>query len=321
MFPERADGAEVFHHRAFGLPVRSYLRLPGLAPAAPRPGALTVGLASRAEIERLWSGPGDEPVWSTAIDGRPYTMELGEGDYLMTYGDEAVFLLSAGVRELRCAPTEHRTAAWQRFLLDTVLWSASLLSGIELLHASAVQGAAGVAAFAGFSGDGKTSLARELVRRGGALFSDDILALPPVTSELRAHPGPALMNVPREGARSDRLGDLGPVLAHFPDEDWVTVARAAVEPNRIAAVCLLRRRSGATLALRRLQATVLDLLPFTLGFPHLSGRMRQRFTLFARLATETPIYELSAPPDAPPASLADLVEPLIFRGVGQAWAA
>jgi hypothetical protein len=250
-------------------------------------------------------------------------MELGgDGDYLMTYGNEAVFLLSAGVRELRCAPTEHRTAAWQRFLLDTVLWSASLLSGIELLHASAVQGAAGVAAFAGFSGSGKTSLAVELVRRGGALFSDDILALPaPATGELRAHPGPALMNVPRERESCGGLGDLGHVLAQFPGEDWVTVARAAVAPDRIAAVCLLGRGAGRTLALRRLQPTVLDLLPFTLGFPHLSGRMRQRFTLFAQVAAEIPIYELSAPPGAPPASLADLVEPLVFRGVGQARAA
>jgi hypothetical protein len=249
-------------------------------------------------------------------------MELGaRGDYLMTYGDEAVFLLSADVRELRCAPAEHPGAAWQRFLLDTVLWSASLLSGIELLHASAVQGTAGVAAFAGFSGSGKTSLAVELVRRGGALFSDDILALPPRAGELQAHPGPALMNVPREPETCDGLADLGHVLAQFPGEDWVTVARAAAAPDRIAAVCLLGRGAGRTLALRRLQPTVLDLLPFTLGFPHLSGRMRQRFTLFAQVAAEIPIYELSAPPGAPPASLADLVEPLVFRGVGQARAA
>jgi hypothetical protein len=57
---------------------------------------------------------------------------------------------------------------------------------------------------------------------------------------------------------------------------------------------------------------VLDLLPFTLGFPHLRGRLRQRFVLFARLAAEVPVYELSAPLDAAPASLADAAEPLVF---------
>jgi hypothetical protein len=69
------------------------------------------------------------------------------------------------------------------------------------------------------------------------------------------------------------------------------------------------------LRLRPLRPTVLDLLPFTLGFPHLRGRLRQRFMLFARLAAEVPIYELSAPLDAPPRSLADLVEPLVFGPV------
>jgi hypothetical protein len=176
------------------------------------------------------------------------------------------------------------------------------------MHASAVRGSGGVTAFAGFSGGGKSSLARELVRRGASLFTDDILALPPVPDQLRAHPGPALMNLPRSGGREG----VGEVIGRFPDKDWVTVPRAAREADRIAAICLLRRRSGATLALRRLRPTVLDLLPFTLGFPHLGGRLRQRFVLFARVAAEVAVYELSAPLQAPPQLLADVAAPLVF---------
>jgi len=307
---KRPESPSEFHYRAFALPLRSSFPLPGLAPAAAEPEPLSVQLAADSHIERLWSGADDEPVWVTAIDGRPYTMALGrEGDYLMTYGRDACFLLSPDLRELRCSPARPTEAGWRRFLLDTVLWSASLLNGVELMHASAVRGEAGVTAFAAFSGGGKTSLARELMRRGACFFADDIVAFPPSSDELRAHPAPALMNLPRHNAGHDRVGDM---LARFPGEDWVAVPGAAREPDRLTAVCLLRRLPGAGLALRRLRPTVLDLLPFALGFPHLRARLHQRFVLFARLAEEVPVYELSAPPDASPGSLADLVEPLVL---------
>jgi hypothetical protein len=310
MTPKRPESPSDFHSRAFALPLRSSFPLPGLAPAPAEAQPLRIQIAADSKIERLWSGADGEPVWVTAIDGRPYTMALGrEGDYLMTYGRDARFLLSPDLRELLCSPARPTEAGWRRFLLDTVLWSASLLNGVELMHASAVRSEAGVTAFAAFSGAGKTSLARELMRRGASLFADDILAFQPSSDDLHAHPAPALMNLPRHDAGHDRVGD---VLGCFPGEDWVAVPGAAREPDRVTAVCLLRRRSGAGLALRRLRPTVLDLLPFALGFAHLRGRLRQRFMVFARLAEEVPVYELSARPDVPPGSLADLVEALVF---------
>jgi hypothetical protein len=306
--PPEAAGA--FHYRAFALPLSSRFELPALRPAPAAAGALGLQLSTRTAVERLWSGGDLDPVWSTEIDRRPCVTRLGSnGDYLMSYGDEAIFLLSPDGRSLHCAPVDRLSASWQRFLLDTVLWSASLLSGVELLHASAVQGGAGVVACAGFSGGGKTSLAAELVRRDANLFADDILALPPTQGELRVHPGPPLMNLPHTQAGP---GGLGAVLARFDDEDWVEVKRAATRPDRLAAVCLLRRRAGAGLGLRRLSPNVLDVLPFALGFPHLQGRMRRRFALYARLAADVPVYELLAPLDASPGEIADLVDPLIF---------
>jgi hypothetical protein len=312
MTPRPPELARRFHYRAFALPLSSVFRLPGLAPAPPDSHSLSLELALASEIERLWSGSAEEPIWTTAIDGRAYTMSLGSaGDYLMTYGDDAVFHLSRDARELRCAPAVRSDLAWQRFLLDTVLWSASLLRGVELLHASAVRGTEGVVAFAGFTGSGKTSLAAELIRRGGALFTDDILALPP-TQGLRAHPGPPVMNLPNAQPGGRGPSDIGEPLARFSGEDWVQVRSAAAEPGRVAAVCLLRSRRGAAPTLRRLQPTVLDLLPFALGFSGSPERTRQRFLLFSRLAAEVPTYELSVSPGASPSLLADLVEPLVL---------
>ncbi len=132
-----------------------------------------------------------------------------------------------------------------------------------------------------------------------------------------AHPGPPVMNLPTAQRGSSGLSEIGEPLAHFPGEDWVKVTGAALDSDRVAAVCLLRRRRGEVRALRRLQPTVLDLLPFTLGFSRSPGRTRQRFLLFSRLAAEVPVYELSAPPDASPRSLADLVEPLVLGARGQ----
>jgi hypothetical protein len=322
MTPRPPEPERFFHYRAFALPFSSSFRLPGVvhAPTASHP--LILSLASSVEIERLWSGAAGEPVWTTAIDERLYTMELGNaGDYLMTYRDTGTFLLSPDMRELRCAPAARWAPDWQRFLLDTVLWSASLLRGVELLHASAVHGTKGVVAFAGFSGAGKTSVAAELIRRGGGFFTDDILALAPSLQGLRAHPGPSLMNVPRKGRSGVGFSGFCERLARFTNEDWVGLTDAAPEPDRVAAICLLRRRRGAGLSLRPLQPTVLDLLPFTIGFRHLRGRMRQQFMLFARLATEVPVYELFAPLDAPPPALADLVEPLVLGPAGHERAA
>ena len=311
------EAAERFHYRAFALPLSSSFRLVGLAPAVPADQALSLELAREGEIQRSWSGSAGEPVWTTVIDGSAYTMELGRaGDHLMTYGNDAVFHLSADGNVLRCAPADRSAKAWQRFLLDTILWSVSLLRGVELLHASAVCGSKGVVAFAAFSGCGKTSLAIEMVRRGSALFADDILALPPSSGELRAYPGPPVMSVP-DPRPGGGLGRLGEPLARFSGEVWLKVNDVAVEPAPVAAVCLLKRGRGAMPELRRLQATVLDLLPFTLGFSHPPSRMRERFVLFSRLAAEVPVYELSAPLDAPPPLLAELVQPLMLSTTGQ----
>jgi hypothetical protein len=191
MTPRPPELPRSFHYRAFALPLRSSFPLPGLAPTAAEPGALSLRLAPHSQIRRLWSGADGEPVWTTAIDGRPYAMTLGRGgDYLMAYGEEARFLLSADLRELRCTLARPGEPSWRRFLLDTVLWSVSLLRGVELLHASAVQSGAGVTAFAAFSGGGKTSVARELLLHGATLFADDIVAGPPLRESFEPTRGP-----------------------------------------------------------------------------------------------------------------------------------
>jgi hypothetical protein len=303
-------GEGCFHYRAFGIALRSSLLLPGLRPGKPVAKAVRLSTAGYHEIDARWSGSMRNPAWETRIDGRPYGMEVGcAGDHLMRWGHD-VFHLSADGARLICTPSMGNERRWQRFLLDTVLWSVSLLAGFEQLHGSAVAGDRGVICVLGPSGAGKSSVAAELVRRGLPLFSDDILALHEEGRQLRAHPGPALMNLANNPTSGVAPADVGEPLADFGAETWVALPDSGMRPCGLAAICVLDRRRGNGSALEPLQPTVLDLMPYSLGFPHLQRRVRSRFRLVSRVAAEVPVFRLSAEPSAPPSRLADLVEPL-----------
>ena len=99
---------------------------------------MTLRAAPAAELPSLL----DEPRYLRnlqAYDGAAFAMVEGpQGDVLFAYGRTALFHLSADLTTLRHAVGADEDLAWQRVLLDTVLWTVSLLRGFELLHASAV---------------------------------------------------------------------------------------------------------------------------------------------------------------------------------------
>jgi hypothetical protein len=286
--------------------VESSFDLPGLRPATAGGHPLTIQVVGDGEISA--PDPTAQPIWRTRIDGRPYAMWGGDG-YTMVHSGSAAYALSADLRTLRCSPVDAADPGWRRFVLDTVLWSVSLLRGFELLHAAAVEGPAGVVAIAAGSGGGKSSVALELLRRGADLFCDDILALAPTPrGGVLAHPGPALMNLPVDRAPDD--SGAFRELARFGDESWIVLPTGAATPRPVTAICLLERSPGATTELRPIEATGLHLLPHSLGFDHLDDRPRARFELFSTLAA-APILSLTADPDASPAVLADMLEPLL----------
>jgi hypothetical protein len=288
---------------AFGLCVHPDFCLPALEAADPAPGPAT--LAARLErYEPPRGRPGDELVWWTVFDGCPYTYYRGaDGDHRFVYGDRAVFHLSSDQRVLRCAPANFDEPGWQRLLLDTILWSCSLLRGFELLHASAVALPRGAVAFVTVSGGGKTSLAAELVARGSGLLCDDILAIGRVEGRIAGHPGPPVMNLPL----ASPVG-FGRELARFEDEAWIAVERAERRAQPLEAICLLERRPGASFALERLDSTVVHLLAHAKSFPADSERAARRFEVLSQVAAEVPIHRLSADLDVPAAELAALVE-------------
>jgi hypothetical protein len=284
-------------------------------PADAPDGTVRLELSTPAAVERAWSGPGEGPNWETVFpDGCFVRFQPGmAGDHRLAYGEQAAFHISPGADTLLCAPADPADPAWKRFLLDTGLWSVSLLRGYEALHASAVELPEGVVAFVAEMGGGKTSLAADFVRSGNPLFADDVVALRPADGEVRAYPGPPLMNLPLEQPETGPA-EIGTVLATFDDEAWVAVANRANGPRPLAAVYLLHRRAGLEDAVEGVAPNVLDLLPHSIGFHHLRGRRRTRFEAFAELAASVPVFKLMADTATTPAAMAHLVR----RSVAQA---
>ena len=299
---------------AFGLAIEGDFPLPGLhvhdGRSLPRE-KLRLERASTAEFEPLLREP-RVLRWLYVFDDCPYAMLDGaDGDVLIKYGHRALFHLSSDKQILRCAPVDEHNPTWQRVLMDTVLWTVSFLRGFELLHASAVQTEAGVVAYLGARGGGKTSLAAEHLRRGSPMFCDDILALDDGGPEVMGAPGPPLMNLPRDLV-SELVGEAN-VIADFGDERWVVVDTPPLTPQRLAALVVIDRATGLETRCSALDGTSLTLLPHAVGLPHMLAREWTRFELFGRLAATTPLLQLQADPSVPPAVLADVVEEGVAR--------
>jgi hypothetical protein len=292
---------------AFGLDVRADFQLPGARPLdAAGPGdGLALTLVPADELDPHLAEPRVLRMLHS-FSGCPYAMLEGAGgDMLICYGHRGMFHLSPDARELRCAPTNRSDVHWQRELLDTVLWSISLMRGFELLHASAVDTPAGVIAFVAASGGGKSTMAAEYLRRGHRLFSDDMVALEERGGEVVAHPGPRVMNLPWRLDPSDVGADP---IAAIGDERWVELPGPPPPARPLAAVVQVDRAPGHEPRCERLAGTSLKLLRYSVGLPYLEGRTKPRFELFGRVAAVTPLLHLTADLSVPAGAMADLVD-------------
>jgi hypothetical protein len=302
-------------HAALGLGFRLAFPLPGLPLRRLRAGAPIVDVLAVSEEQLLerWSGAAGEPLWQTIFeDGAGYVVQDGAaGDHLIEYADRPAFHLSADGLSLSCVDPPAQSAAWQRTLTDSVLWSVALLHGAVLLHASAVEGPGGAVAIVAAQGGGKSSLAAALALEGWPLATDDILAFERRGEQIVAHPGPNLMNVSRKLGSKLPADALGEVLATFTNaaasEDWVLVRRFSNGELPLAAVVLLKRAGSQAATITRIAATTLDVTPHTLAFRKMAGSPRRRFEAVSDLVERVPVFCVQAGVEVPPSELAAMV--------------
>jgi hypothetical protein len=268
------------------------------------------------ELAAAWSADGGAPLLRSqarprrsgfAVEAHP------KSGYLVRSGGFGAYLISRDGRRILLAPGPVESWRWQRLLTAQALPVAALVQGLELFHASAVQIGGRVVAFAGASGTGKTTVAARLLLAGATFVADDVLALERERDAVIAHPGPALMNLrhttPALFSHSERE-QLGVELGRDQGGARVLVRRKA-QARPLRALYLLDRRGRCTgsVHLRRLTPpSPAQLLAAAFGSAmRTPERLVRRLDLSAHLAQHVPVFELTAPRQAPPDALAEMV--------------
>ena len=115
------------------------------------------------------------------------------------------------------------------------------VSGFDVLHASGVRGRAGIVAFCGLSGTGKTTTALAMSHRHGyAVFGDDVIVLDKSDGAVFAHPLPFRGNLRPLTREALGFGDAPPVGdAGDPEPVAAVVVLERVEDPRRASVVRL----------------------------------------------------------------------------------
>lgn len=209
--------------------------------------------------------------------------------------------------DLRDASPENLSLVELR-LLGPVLSYWLELRGLLVLHGSAVSlGGRGVA-FLSAQGGGKSGLAAAMMRfAGGALLTDDVLAVAERDGGFVAQPGyPQMRMWPDEAehflGRFENLPLVHPELSKRRISVGPSgLGRFQGSPVPLAAVFLPQRRGeeGGGTDLRRVAPAeaVIELVRHSFA-PHMveaAGLQPGRFDALARLAQRIPVYRLSCP--------------------------
>jgi hypothetical protein len=229
----------------FGLDVCADRPLPFLetARAAPTGRRLEVSLAADGE-EPDW--PGGETISDERHPDGSVSFQIersAEAGYRIWGPEYGTSVVSSDGRRLRGAPGLGGIETWQRMLVAQALPFASVLHGLEVLHAGAVSIEGGAVAILGPSGAGKTSLALALCRGGADFLADDVLALERVDGELIGHPGAPMAGV--ANAEAERLrgeGEEGGEELAADSRERVVRTAVRAEPAPLRALFFLDRR-------------------------------------------------------------------------------
>lgn len=214
----------------------------------------------------------------------------GNGALRVDVPDIASFYYQHDADDVSAVP--HRPLP-TRFILDTyhhcVLPLILPALGTEVLHASAVTGTEGVAAFCGESGTGKSTIAVGLARRGYAIWADDAVAVDTASPQPTAIPLPFAVRLRPNSARFfDGARDRG---------GSATAAPVNTEPAPLAVLCVLRRmpEAAAPVAVERLdaasacQATLAHSYCFSVKD---LARKRRTIRNYLTITARVPAYEI-----------------------------
>jgi len=230
-----------------------------------------------SDVELCYDARGEVLAYCSATHGTLRVDMPGVAEFRLEPGADAVIAAPHGsvTRDLLVETFQH-------CVLPLMLPAL----GIEALHASAVAGEAGVVAFCGASGVGKSTIAVALSRQGRLLCADDAVAIDVASSVPHVVPIPFTSRLRPESARLLGAVDAEP-------------RRTAPEISGrlpLAAVCLLRRAPDASVAVAidRLDAATASsgMLAHAYCFSvRDAARKRRTVGNYLTLATRVAVYE------------------------------
>jgi len=311
-------GRAAWRSSAFGLALEGAFEAPGFARdlhAASDFPLVRLNLMSDPDVRAAWVDDQAERLVNWRFDdGRPVMTvdrhpELG---YRLFAIGQGVHVVSADGSRICSAPAGAEDWIWQRFLVGQVLPLAAVLSGREVLHASAVTIVGRAVCFVGESGAGKTSLALNLALRGAEILSDDVAAVSLRGPHLTVHPGPRLANLRHE--EDTRLGPRRALLGEAIGSDAEglrLVVPGAPAPARLSAVYFLDRAADVD----ELQFLELSDKPFSAlaaccftRFLSTPDRLRNQLRTYGTLVDSARLFRLCVPAGMGAAELSVHVE-------------
>lgn len=182
------SSSDLLHYRAYALEISSPMHLPELVSGGD-------GRDVSIRFGRVQSPPGSEDI--------RYGFVGSNEDSVYYYWPQAgTAQVRAGNEIIIDVTPEYDEVALRLVLLGPVLCGLLFQRGFYLLHAGSVQIGSVAAAFAGFSGAGKSTTVGALLARGHALIADDMTAVHP-------HGAMVAPGIPQQRLWSDTAVALG----------------------------------------------------------------------------------------------------------------
>lgn len=222
-----------------------------------------------------------------------------DGTVLMKVAEDLRFLVTGG----RDVTVEFRSElgreTWRLYFLGTILHYICHQRGTYPLHAACLSIAGKTVAIAGHSGDGKSTLAYELLRRGHHLLSDDLTVLQSEGEDIRVVPAYPRLRLWRESLVAAGT-DTDGLLRVRPDMDkFVIEPRGGFDPapTKLAAVVVITAERDFDLKRYGPAEAVTLLLPHICRpkVAALLGRQADLLRFTARIAVQSPVYQLKRP--------------------------
>jgi hypothetical protein len=316
---QRPDAEREEHHRtAFGLALRIDPRIsipglgrgPGAAPAQP-PSHIRL---DAEELHRRWGALTTRPVRVREIhDGKTLVRSIDFAEpagYLLWIRDFGRVLVSPDGCELLCEP-HPPNPNWATIVSAQALPLAATLRGLEVMHAAGVVLDGRAVLLIGPAGAGKSSLAAALVRAGGQLLGDDVVALRLSEGALVAHAGSVVFQL--RAAEHERLSAQERAALGRPagsvENKQRYVSGEAPEAAPLGCVFLLERSTREP-AVERLAAV--DPFELIAGTFNLSvrtpDRLRRQLDVVSAIASGGLTHRLRVQPGVDATRLAAIVQ-------------